>query len=186
MGKITLVIMGLLFAQVSFAKNEVRLVHPTCKVAIDMNYTNDGLNTFLTQAATQSLSKKGFEVVAMEDAQGGADQVMAIKVDLSTEAVKKRGKCKAVLSLRSAIDDGQTSMLLANIVKKKGSIVKVAGKCVKGVIKAIKAYPKCGTVLDPDTQVDEPTPPSDDAPDLPDTDTDIDTDVDVNPDLANN
>ena len=138
-------------------RNEVRLVHPTCTLALDTSYTNDGLNEVLTEVANQSLTKKGYKLTTMADAQGKADPTMALRVDFSTTLGERRGACKAILSLRGSVDDMNANMLLANIVKGKGSLRTVANKCVKGMIKAIKAYPKCSTVLDPEAKPEPPT-----------------------------
>ena len=144
----------------SFA--EVRLVHSTCELAIAPTYTNDGLNTFLTEAARAHLTKKNFTV--SDYATAGAD-AMAMKLDLTTEIDDegKKGSCKGILSLRGTLDEAASSMLLVNIAKDKGSVHKVANKCIKQILKAIKDYPACSTVLDPDAAQDPvPTPGDDD------------------------
>tara|TARA_Y100000591_G_scaffold324972_1_gene345210 strand:- start:1602 stop:1865 length:264 start_codon:yes stop_codon:yes gene_type:complete len=47
-------------------------------------------------------------------------------------------------------------MLLATIIDKKGSYKTVSNKCIKDIIKNIKKYPGCSTVLDPEAQQDTP------------------------------
>jgi len=154
----------------SFA--EVRLVHGTCELAIAPTYTNDGLNVFLTQAAKAHLSKKNFTVSDYATASADA---MAMKLDLTTEVDEsgKKANCKAVLSLRGTLDEAGSSMLLANIAQKKGSIGSVANKCIAEILKAIKDYPTCSTVLDPDAAQDPVPTPGDDQD--PANDDDVDT-----------
>jgi len=76
---------------------EARLVHPTCKVAIDPTYTNDGLNQIVTQAAKDYMEKKGYSVISMEEARSLNNKIMAIKVDLRTVVNDGKGTCKAVI-----------------------------------------------------------------------------------------
>lgn len=129
--------------------DDVRLVHKTCKLAVHPTYTNDGLNQIVTQAADDYLSKKGYKIITMDQAQNETDDVMAIKVDLKTTVADGKGRCRAILSLRPTLYELDSDMLLATILDKKGSYKTVSNKCIKGIIKNIKAYPGCATVLDP-------------------------------------
>lgn len=159
MKKLFLIGLLVLSAQ-AMAKNEVRLVHQTCKLAVHPTYTNDGLNLIVTQAANDYLSDKGYKVITMDQAREETDNVMAIKVDLRTTIDGKKGRCKAIMSLRPTIDELGSDMLLATIIDKKGSYKTVSNKCIKQIIKNVKKYPKCGTVLDPEAEQD--LPPQDD------------------------
>jgi hypothetical protein len=160
MKKLFLLCLIVLSAQ-AMAKNEVRLVHESCKLAVHPTYTNDGLNLIVTQAANDYLTDKGYKVLSMEQARAETGNVMAIKVDLRTTIDGKKGRCKAIMSLRPTIDELDSDMLLATIIDKKGSYKTVSNKCIKQIIKNVKKYPKCGTVLDPDAEGDLPNDGSD-------------------------
>ncbi|MBK25757.1 MAG: hypothetical protein CME70_17290 [Halobacteriovorax sp.] len=135
---------------------DVRLVHDTCKLAVHPTYTNDGLNQIVTQAADDYLTKKGFKVISMEEAEQENDNVMAIKVDLKTTVADGKGRCRAIMSVRPTLHELDSDMLLATIIDKKGSYKTVSNKCIKDIIKNIKKYPGCSTVLDPEAQQDTP------------------------------
>ncbi len=135
---------------------DVRLVHETCKLAVHPTYTNDGLNQIVTQAADDYLTKKGFKVITMEQAENEKDNVMAIKVDLKTTVADGKGRCRAIMSVRPTLHELDSDMLLATIIDKKGSYKTVSNKCIKDIIRNIKKYPGCSTVLDPEAQQDTP------------------------------
>ncbi|MFT6070734.1 MAG: hypothetical protein ACJAT2_000705 [Bacteriovoracaceae bacterium] len=133
--------------------SDVRLVHGTCKLAVHPTYANDGLNQIVTQAADDYLSKKGYKIITMKAAEEEVDNVMAIKVDMKTTVSEGKGRCKTVMSLRPTLRELDSDMLLATIIDKSGSYKTVSNKCIKAIIKNIKGYPACSTVLDPDAEV---------------------------------
>ncbi|MBT3584047.1 MAG: hypothetical protein HN509_04005 [Halobacteriovoraceae bacterium] len=151
MKKTFIFLLSLTMTQAAFAwgSKKPTLIHKTCQVAVDTTYTNDGLNTIVTQAASEYLSSKGYGVTTKEDAKGAADETMALKVDLSTDLSKKKGSCKAIVSLRGTLDEEASAMQLASVIKKKGSLKSVANKCIKAIIKQIKGMPKCATSIEP-------------------------------------
>ncbi len=129
------------------AQANVRLVHPTCDVTLKPNYSNDGINTIVNEAAKKYLSQKGFTVLDYDSLKGFTDEFMVMNYDLNVKFEGKKAYCKGILSLQGAIDE--SAMLLVNVSNKKGRLTSVANKCVKAVIKDIKDYPACDTVLDP-------------------------------------
>lgn len=164
----------------AMAKDDVRLVHQTCKLAVHPTYTNDGLNQIVTQAADDYLTKKGYEIITMDQARQETDNVMAIKVDLTTTVADGKGRCKTIMSVRPTIDELDSDMMLVTILDKKGSYKTVSNKCIKALIKNIKKYPACSTVLDPHAEQDRP---SDDGGDQGDDQTGDDQSGDVADDV---
>lgn len=146
--------------------SDVRLVHGTCKLAVHPTYANDGLNQIVTQAADDYLTKKGYKIISMKAAEEEVDNVMAIKVDMKTTVSEGKGRCKTIMSLRPTLRELDSDMLLATIIDKKGSYKTVSNKCIKAIIRNIKAYPACSTVLDPDAEIDS----SNDVPEVPEQD----------------
>ena len=142
----------LLARSIQAMASDVRLVHGTCKLAVHPTYANDGLNQIVTQAADDYLTKKGYKIISMKEAEQEVDDVMAIKVDMKTTVSEGKGRCKTVMSLRPTLRELDSDMLLATIIDKKGSYKTVSNKCIKAIIRNIKSYPGCSTVLDPEAE----------------------------------
>jgi hypothetical protein len=135
-------IVSLVMTYSTLALSGLQIQHTSCNIAIEPNYSNDGVNAIITQMSNLYLKEKGFHITNFSDLDPAVD-TMIMKLDIRTDIGRKKGSCRAVLSLRAAKDPENRSLVLANLVEKEGKILEVSSKCVTGVVEAIKNYPRC-------------------------------------------